>query len=177
MTSSPRRSSAKRRRRRAADHSRFHMRVTPASPISSYPSASIPPASSPVSPSHGSFSRSSLPRDGASSTYICWHHSRGSRRTNRSSRRSPGRQRRSKCSTPCAARGCDAPFVTPSVSEGPSGSGTRHRTALAPRSLATLGMTSFLRRDLLLEELVRQITKRNRHHEVETDGLIGNEVW
>ncbi len=28
-----------------------------------------------------------------------------------------------------------------------------------------------------LEELVRQITKRNRHHEVETGGPIGNEVW
>jgi len=28
-----------------------------------------------------------------------------------------------------------------------------------------------------LDELVKQITPRNRHHETETGGPIGNEVW
>jgi len=30
---------------------------------------------------------------------------------------------------------------------------------------------------LSLEELVKRITARNRHHEVETGGPVGNEVW
>lgn len=28
-----------------------------------------------------------------------------------------------------------------------------------------------------LEELVKQITPRNRHHETETGGAVGNEIW
>jgi len=30
---------------------------------------------------------------------------------------------------------------------------------------------------LSLEELVGRITPKNRHHEVETGGSVGNEVW
>jgi len=28
-----------------------------------------------------------------------------------------------------------------------------------------------------LDNLIKQITERNRHHEVETGGSVGNEVW
>lgn len=28
-----------------------------------------------------------------------------------------------------------------------------------------------------LDDLIEQITERNRHHEVETGGAVGNEVW